>query len=248
MPAMRFLVPLFVSLAIAASPALARADADKPADPLIMTSDGFLDAHPDLKFRQAGLKAYEDGDYEAAMRNFKRAARFADKPSQGMVAEMLWRGEGIEQDRPAAYAWMDLAAERHFRPMLIQREIYWSTLSADEREAAVKIGEQLYAEYGDKVAKPRTERKMRMARRQATGSRTGGFIGNLTITFNTLGGPVTVDGSQYYHPDYWEPERYWTWQEKGWKNPPRGVVEVGPLSAPTGTGGEPAPTEDADPQ
>jgi hypothetical protein len=203
---------------------------------IVMSSQGFLDAHPDLKWRQTGLKAWEAGDYAEAITHFKRAARFADKPSQGMIAEMLWRGEGVAQDRPAAYAWMDLAAERHFRTMLVQRELYWNALSETERETAMGIGKSLYDEFGDVVAKPRLERKMRVARRTSTGSRTGAAIGNLQIVVNTLAGPMSIDGSDYYNPDYWEPGRYWAWQEKGWKNPPRGIVDVGPLSSqPTAT-------------
>lgn len=221
---------LAAMLALSAGTALAQDDPAK--DPRVMNTEGFLDAHPDLKWRQQGLKAWEAQQFAEAFDLFKRSARFADKPSQGMIAEMLWRGEGVAQDRPAAYAWMDLAAERHFRPMLIQREIYWEALSDAERERAVEIGKELYAEYGDVVAKPRVERKLRVARRQATGSRTGQPIGNLTIVVNTLAGPMTIDGSSYYDPDYWEPERYWAWQEKGWKNPPRGMVDVGPLSTP----------------
>lgn len=213
---------------LAASPALA---AEDPApDALVMSSDAFLDAHPDIKYRQQGLKAWEQGDYEEAFRLFKRSARFADKPSQGMVAEMLWRGEGTAQDRAQAYAWMDLAAERQYRPMLIQREIYWEQLSQEERDAALAFGKGLYEEYGDAAAQPRLEIKMRQAKKKSAGSRTG-FVANITINIPTPGGNFTIDGSSFYHPDYWEPAKYWAWQEKGWKDPPRGMVDVGPLSA-----------------
>jgi uncharacterized protein len=230
-------------LAALALPLASQAQEENLPDATVISSEGFLGAHPDLKYRQEGLKAYTDGDHGKAMELFKRAARFADKPSQGMIAEMLWRGEGVAQDRPAAYAWMDLAGERHFRTMLIQREKYWEVLSPEEREQAVKIGEGLYAEYGDVVAQPRLERKLRFARRKTTGSRTG-FTGTLKIVIDTLAGPVTINGADYYHPDYWEPARYWQWQESGWKDPPRGVVDVGPLSAATTTA--PAEAKPAD--
>ena len=221
----------------------AQAQEMSSTDAALMTSEGFMDAHPDLKWRQQGLKTWESGEHAKAFDLFKRAARYADKPSQGMIAEMLWRGEGVAQDKAAAYAWMDLAAERHFRPMLIQREIYWNGLSEAERERAMQIGKELYAEYGDVAAKPRVERKLRMARRTGTGGRTGGAIGNLQIVINTMSGPMTIDGSTYYDPDYWQPERYWAWQEKGWKNPPRGMVDVGPLSTPVEAPKAPAESE-----
>ena len=213
---------------LAFTPALSAAE--RTPDALVMNSNAFLDAHPDIKFRQLGLKAWEKGDYEEAFKLFKRGARFADKPSQGMVAEMLWRGEGTAQDRPQAYAWMDLAAERQYRPMLIQREIYWEQLSKEERDAAIAVGKSLYEEYGDAAAQPRLELKMRQAKKMSAGSRTG-FVANLTINIPTPGGNFTIDGSNFYHPDYWEPSKYWAWQEKGWKDPPKGMVDVGPLTA-----------------
>src|SRR5688572_16776076 len=208
----------------------AAAQSERTPDALVMSSQGFLDAHPDLKFRQMGLKAWEKGDYAEALKLFKRAARYADKPSQGMVAEMLWRGEGTAQNRPEAYAWMDLAAERKYRPMLIQREIYWETLTPEERETALAVGKALYEEYGDAAAQPRLEIKMRQAKKKTAGTRTG-FVGNVVINIPTPGGNYTIDGSTYYHPDYWEPAKYWAWQEKGWKDPPRGMVDVGPLTS-----------------
>lgn len=229
---------MFVVAALFALPAFATGNPDRPLDPRILGSEGFLNGHPDMKFRQSGLRAYEAGDYPEAFKLFKRAARYADKPSQGMVAEMLWRGEGVEKDRPSAYAWMDLAAERHFRVLLVQREVYWTSLSEDERQRAIPIGEGLYAEYGDTVAKRRLELAMRRARNQSTGSRTGA-VGNLQISFDTPGGPVTIDGSTYYHPQFRDPERYWAWQEAQWKDPPTGVVEIGPLRS----GGEASPEE-----
>jgi uncharacterized protein len=208
--------------------ALARSE-DAPADPRVLTSQGFLGAHPDLKWRLEGQQAFEDGQGELALGYFRRAAKFADKPAQGMIGEMLWKGDLVEQDRAAAYAWMDLAAERLYRPMLIRREVFWRSLTAAERERALEIGRGLYAEYGDDVAKARMERKLRSERRKMTGSRTG-FVGALQIVIPTLSGDVTIDGSAYYHPDYWQPERYWAWQEKGWKDPPRGTVDVGPIA------------------
>ncbi len=229
--------------ALQPAPAVAQSGSERSADPLIMESEGFLHAHPDLKHRRAGVIAYQKGDHERAMQEFRRAARFADKPSQGMIAELLWRGEGVPQNRVEAYAWMDLAAERHYRTMLIQREMYWAELDADERAAAIAFGEALYAEYGDKVAQPRLEKRMRRERARTTGSRTG-FVGTLQIQLYGPAGPVTIDGASYYHPDYWEPERYWAWHDRTWKDPPRGVVDVGPLRSATGDAGVPPPADD----
>src|SRR3546814_6828921 len=84
------------------------------------------------------------------MDQFLRAARYADKPSQAMVAEMHWRGLGVPQDRELGYAWMDLAAERMYPNFVIKRERYWQLLDADQRSNAIERGQQLLAEYGDR--------------------------------------------------------------------------------------------------
>lgn len=198
----------------------------------LMNSYAFLYAHPDVKFRKAGLAAYEAGLLSQAAKDFRRAARFADKPSQAMLAEMLWRGEGVPQDRPAAYAWMDLAAERGFKTMLVKREIYWNALTASERKIALDVGAELYAEFGDEIAKERLERKLRRATYERTGSNVG-FVGNLDVTLNVDNEPVKVDGASYYERRWWQPELYWALQDAEWQESRGGLVEIGPLTAPT---------------
>lgn len=221
----RTLVAASLLLVVAPSPA---SELPPEGDPLVVNSAGFLAYHPDLRFRQLGLEAWEQGRHDEAMTYFRRAARFGDKPAQGMVAEMLWNGEGVAQDRPLAYAWMDLAAERGYRRMLIRREVFWEALGEDERARAISEGERLYAEYGDAAAKPRLEARLRQGRRNATGSRTG-MTGNLRITIPTPSGEVTIDGSQYFDAKYWDPDEYWAWQDHSWTAPVRGRVDIGPM-------------------
>jgi uncharacterized protein len=212
--------------------------ANKPERSNAMTqSSGFLSAHPDLRWRTEAVKSYSDGHFEEAMDRFKRAALHADKISQAMVAEMYWRGEGVEADRSLGYAWMDLAAERGYKDLLAKREAYWNQLSAVEREQAIAKGEDVYARYGDAVAKPRIEAALKRARSKITGSRTGA-VGALRIQIaDGFGGFMEVDGSQYYASKYWEPREYFQWHERLWNERPRGQVDVGELAP---EGGEPA--------
>ena len=196
-------------------------------DDLVMSSEGFLTRHPDLKYRLLALTAYRKEDFADALSKFKRAARFADKPSQGMVAEMLWEGQGVPVDRPAAYIWMDLAAERGYKMMLVKRELYWEALTAAERERALELGDALYGEYADKYAKPRLESKLRQARMKTTGSRTG-FASNLRIEIPTPSGLRTINGSDYYKDEYWKPEHYWAMQDSDWKDN-EGRVDIGEI-------------------
>lgn len=196
----------------------------------VLNSGGFLVAHPDLRWRREGLMALDAGREGEAFTYFKRAARYADKASQAMVAEMLWTGRGVPMDRPLAYAWMDIAAERAYLPFVAKRETYWGELDAAERRRALEVGQPLFAHYRDAVAKVRLERELAHARRNVTGSRVGN-VGNLQVMVPTAGGKLftTIDGERYYADQYWEPEQYWAWQDSIWKEPNFGTVTVEPL-------------------
>lgn len=200
----------------------------QPQDKIIMNSESFINDHPDILHRLRGLRAYKQGRYSEAFTNFKRAAKYADKPSQGMLAEMLWKGEGVAADKIQAYAWIDIAAERLYPTMVLSREKMWSMLTAEERKQATVVGIELYKYYGDDVAKKRLETVLRRARNNVTGSRLG-FVGYMTITIDTPSGQQTVDGEFYYQDKFWKPAEYWQWQDTAWKNPPTGKVDIGPL-------------------
>ncbi len=203
---------------------------DPPVFNPLASNNDFLAYHPDLDDRRQGMETYQRGEYAFALRHFRAAARYADKPSQAMLASMYWDGKGVSQDRARAYAWMDLAAERGYPFLLANRERYWEALNADERKRAVDVGQSLYAEYGDDVAKPRLEAVLRQGLHQVTGSHTG-FVGTLALQIPSFSGsPTTIDANQYYDPRYWKPQQYWAWADRSWKEP-TGKVNVGALEA-----------------
>jgi len=204
-----------------------KAPPDPTEDP-VMLSAGFLSAHPDLRYRLLGLEEFKKGKHEDAFRFFRRAAYYADKPSQGMVAEMLWEGQGVQRDPALAYVWMDLAAERGYAGFLGLRERYWTALTEDQRESALQQGEDLYARYGDAAALPRIATVLRRERRRMTGSRTG-FSGNLQIYVPGPGGFEQIDGSKFYDERYWDPKQYQAWHDSIWAKPRVGRVTVGEL-------------------
>jgi len=203
-------------------------------DPEFTQVRSFIDAHPDLYWRKQGVADYERGRYAEAMTDFRRAARYSDKPSQAMIAQMFWNGEGVKADRVMAYVWADLAAERNYPAFIATREKFWRELSADEQRAAVSAGQATFDEYGDAVAKQREARALRLARINVTGSRTG-HVGTLVVRLPLPDGREYVtDGALYYADQYWKPEQYWHWQDRTWTQPPEGKVEVGPIQAPPG--------------
>lgn len=199
-----------------------------------LMTEGFLSAHPDLRWRREGLHSYANKRYEEAMAHFLKAAHYGDKPAQAMVAEMHWKGIGVPQDRALGYAWMDLAAERFYSNFLIKREQYWGTMTPAEQSAAIERGQPLLTEYGDQVAKPRMAKVLRK-NRAATGSRVG-FAGNLEIipfTGPNAGKGMRIRADEYYAAKYWQPDKYFEWQDEMWDAPParRGRVDVGDIES-----------------
>lgn len=146
----------------------------------ILTSKPFLDHHPDIKWRLEGFRLYDQGDYTEAVKRFLKAARYGDKVSQAMVSEMHRLGQGVPADMAAAYAWMDLAAERGYQDLVVEREKIWASLDEAQRKDAVRKGSGIYREYGDAVAKPRMERILLRASKERTGSRLG-VVGRMEV-------------------------------------------------------------------
>lgn len=156
-------------------PVLAVASGQGPAAPLddaALLGAGFLDGHPDMKFRQWGMDALQRGDAEAAMDNFRKAARYADKPAQGLLGEMYWYGVKRAADPVMAFAWMDVAAERGYPLMLELRDKYWAALPLEQHDIARAQALRLRDEYGDAAARPRLAAELQRGKRAMTGSRT----------------------------------------------------------------------------
>lgn len=215
----------------------------------LLRNQTFLKAHPDLRWRVDAVGHYNAGRADRAIESFERAARYADKPSQAAIAELLWRGVGVGTDRELAYAWMDIAAERGYPRFLARREAMWQALDEHERTEALTLGAELMVQYGDHVAKPRMERTLRRAHRQLVGSRTGadvqgnrrfmnGFpVANKTRTSHA---PSTMNDGDFTRVDsnsaldffqsrYWHPETYWAAQDSVWLRQREGEVIVHPL-------------------
>lgn len=185
-------------------------------------TDGFLDGHPDLRWRSLGLKDFERGNLPRAFVRFRKAAEYADKYSQMRVAIMYREGLGVEQDPELAYAWMDLAAERGYHDFLLLREAWWSQLDQAQRQGAVERGKAVFARYADAVSKPRQEQAMRDRLGKITGSRVGFVSAGLRV--EQRDGPAAGEmqtGADYYAPVYWNPEQYWCLQDTYWMAPLR---------------------------
>ena len=228
---------ILVAGSLAAGSALADTMNDDPR-----AANDYLTYHPDLAFRKTGIDAYRHGKADVAADYFRRAARFADKGSQALLAQLYWNGEGVASDHAMAYAWADLAAERGYPSLLAVRENYWRQLDPDEQGRAIADGKALYAEYGDSVAQPRLATQLRRGLHEATGSHLG-VVGALKLLANKpscnngkgcrsdafiLGNGMP--GGDYYAARYWDTQQYYAWQDEIWNAPARhGRVIVGGL-------------------
>ncbi len=185
---------------------------------------------PNERFRMLGSESAADGDWDDALRLFTQAARYADKYSQHRISLMYWHGAGVARDPALAYAWADLAAERMYPSFVVLREKIWLALSAAEREKALREGEALYAQYGDKVAKPRLAAAILRQNTQVTGTRTGQINGQLSVHAPGSANVNQFDGTSYRLTSMYadwrvNPEHYWAVEDAIWKD---GAVDVGP--------------------
>ncbi|WP_284568017.1 SEL1-like repeat protein [Xanthomonas graminis] len=156
---------LVIAVALALSGPAAAADNARTFDdiPAQVMTDGFLEAHLDLFYRRAGIRADKKGEFAEAKKHYLLAARYADKPSQARLGEMYWEGQGVAQDRALGFLWMALASERGYDAFTTRKMEYWNQLTPEERQRAIKQDKKMLAEYGDQAAKPRQEAVLRRA-------------------------------------------------------------------------------------
>ena len=180
--------------------------------------------HPNEMWRYRALRALKLEQPERALGEFRFAAKYGDKLSQHALSLMHWHGVGTAADRAQAYVWADLAAERGYRDLLLLREKMWMELDARQRAQALLLGEEMYAQYGDAIAKSRMERAMRKALASATGSRVGFEKDRVLFLTNShsKGMPMSaiddsgLSGRAFYDRERWEPQTYWREQDRQW--------------------------------
>jgi len=225
----------------------------------MMDVPGVARQHKDILYRELAMEAYKNGDNERALKMFTRAASYADKPSQAALANMYWDGIGTSVDRPRAYAWMDLAASRGYDRFIAKREYYWSQLTEAERAQALRVGQDIYAEYDDKITLHRLQMELEFVRRNVVGSHVGSIgpgvvqgFGSATINgaggskglpspgglrtsgsnngFDMVGLPI-ASLTELYRPSVWKIDDYAKYKDVQWqvRVESKPTVDVGDL-------------------
>ena len=215
---------------LACAPVMAQSQArakplpkDPTADPVLIAA-GFLNGHPDLRFRLAGLEQYGRKNHARAFPLFQRAGWYSDKPSQAIVGEMLWIGLGVPKDRALGAIWMELAAERGYVSFVDKRDQYLAALTPAEQARVRQQRNAIRAEYADAVAERRLERVLRRERAKMTGSRVGSLASPVQIL---VPGHGSIDATRFYDPQFWEPAQYRQWHDAYWQELKIGQVSVG---------------------
>ena len=215
---------------------------DIPADIL---TDGFLEAHPDLKYRKAGMRADDLHHPVVARSQYTLAARYGDKPSQARLGEMTWNGEGAPPDRALGYLWMALAAERGYEMFAMLKMYYWQQLTPQERKDATAQAPRMLADYGDAVAKPRLSAVMRREAHRATGSMLGPSYASALYIVLPNGG--SIDANRFYAREFWDADSYWKLQDRIWRGERHARIVVGELQnvspIPEAKNAEPTPED-----
>jgi hypothetical protein len=108
-----------------------------------------------------GAQNYGTEHTEAAQRFFKEAAGWASKPAQYVLGIMALNGDHQPMNRPLAYAWFTLAAERNTPRFVQPRDELKAVLTPDELSRADAYLADMRHTYADAVAAPRAETRYR---------------------------------------------------------------------------------------
>ena len=99
-----------------------------------------------------GATAYKDGDYAAALREWKPLASQGNANAQFFLGNMYYKGIGVPQDDGAAYKWFKKAAEQGLtRAQNNLGTLYMRGLGVSRNNTRAFIWLHLTAMQGDKV-------------------------------------------------------------------------------------------------
>ena len=136
-------------------------------------------------------------DYRMALDMFELAGFWADKRAQYNAGIMYFNGIGVPVDKARGAAWLGIAAENHDDLSIATLQSAYAELSANEKQQAQNIWQDLDAKYGDAKAIPRALRNFGIETSNVTGSHVG-FVGNLQIAERGSDDPNFLPASDYY--------------------------------------------------
>lgn len=176
------------------------------AEGQVVNFNNYAEKAPGTQFLDRGNMFFRQGDYDAAVGNFRLAAHWADKLAQFNLGMMYVNGDGVERDPLRGWAWIKLSAERGYPKNAAVAADIWNQFTDEHRKVAKDILEkELKPSYGDDVAIPRTANEMKrmLARDTSGGSRVGV---NRTVYVTGRDGSF-VSGDQFFRDERWDFEK-----------------------------------------
>lgn len=172
----------------------------------VVNYNNYAQNAPGTQFLERGNMFFRQGDYDAAVGNFRLAAHWADKLAQFNLGMMYVNGDGVERDPLRGWAWIKLSAERGYPKNAAVAADIWAQFTDEHRKVARRIlEEELEPEYGDEVAIPRTSSEMkRMLSRKASG---GSRVGVNRAVYVTGRDGTFVSGDQFFRDERWDFEK-----------------------------------------
>lgn len=179
-----------------------------------------FDNVPGNRLFMSANELHRAGDYPTALHQYHSAAHWANKRAQYNIGVHHARGLGTTQDLALAWAWVSLSAERGYPALKARSDFLWELLSGEQRAHAVSIlNDELLPLYGDAVALPRTVARMRRARQNATGTRTGS-IGTMRVITRPKA-PDAPDGTRdaaiHFAKTNWDMERLLEYEARAFR-------------------------------
>lgn len=168
--------------------------------------NNYADNAPGTQFLERGNMFYRQGDYDAAVGNFRLAAYWGDKLAQFNLGLMHVNGDGVERDPLRGWAWIKLSAERGYPKNVAVASDIWAQLGDEHKEVARQIlEEELKPEYGDEVAVPRTSNEMKRMRARTTSG--GSRVGANRVVYVSARDGTFASGNQFFRDELWDFEK-----------------------------------------
>lgn len=112
-------------------------------------------AHQACADFKLGAQYYEQGNFKKAYDEFMLAASYGDYDAQYNLAAMYLRGQYVDKNKVASYAWMSLSEQDSDRQeQKVSAKIY-AILSDNQKQQADSERAELFARYGDQALRVR---------------------------------------------------------------------------------------------
>ena len=99
-------------------------------------------AAPALADFQAGMEAYNGGDYDTALKEFRPLAERGKAVAQWSLGIMYGRGRSVPQDYVQAYRWYTLAAAKGLKEAVKGRDLLEKRMTPAQLAKAQKLARE----------------------------------------------------------------------------------------------------------